>query len=104
MSAMAGAAGYLVCVLPESPVRLVSVSVTTAPLGVVFLHGGVAVKLLGISPSLGVFSPGENHDSACLNGDGGVSNVASLLKASPWRQYMVHMPSVLSWCLAWLKA
>jgi hypothetical protein len=35
----------------------------------------------------------------CRIGDGGVSDVASLLKASPWRQYVVLMPPVPTWYL-----
>jgi hypothetical protein len=64
-----------------------------APLGVVFLHGCVAVKLRHLTHHRGVIS-GENHDSECRIGNGGVSDIASLLKASPWRQYVVLMPSV----------
>jgi hypothetical protein len=42
-----------------------------------------------ISPTLGVFSPGVNLNPACRIGNGGILGVASLLKASFWRQLVV---------------
>jgi hypothetical protein len=56
--------GILVCGFSdESPARLASVPTTMAPVGVVFLHGGVAVKFRHLTHHRGVIS-GENHDSA----------------------------------------
>lgn len=71
---------------------------TTAPSGIVFLHGGV-VEESGISLTLGVLSPGENQDPASWIGDGGVLDVASLFKAS-LRETQLGGALWLLWCVA----